>query len=134
MMEHWGNPIWRLFHVMVEKIDETEFRKNKILIIDLINYIGCNLPCIFCTEHYKRSNYICHGDVFHKNGLKILLWEIHNRVNTSKHTPQFKINIIKQYEELDILDVMNDFYEKIYIYDCMDMDFIKKKFNNIKFK
>ena len=47
----WGPPIWTLFHVLIERINDEEFPK---LYKELFNYIKrkCTyLPCTECSQH-----------------------------------------------------------------------------------
>jgi hypothetical protein len=131
MEEHWGRIIWRLLHVLVEKIDEKNFNKNKAVLIELINYIGTNLPCGMCSHHYKKNNYIHHDEIYHKYGLIIKLWDIHNNVNTSREKEVYSIDVVDDYDNYDLSDVVKDFKEKIGKYRSMNMDKVNEELEKI---
>ena len=126
MKEHWGNTIWRFLHVLVEKVDEKKFKEQKCSIIDLINYIGTNLPCGFCSQHYKKFNYIYYNKIYHKDGLIKELCIIHNRVNTSKKTPEYNIRVLNQYNAYDLNEVKADLFELINMYKHVDIEKIQQ--------
>lgn len=125
MKEHWGNIVWRFIHVLVEKVDEKKFKERKNIIIDFINYIGTNLPCGFCSQHYKKFNFICYDKIYHKDGLIKELWIIHNRVNTSKKSSEYNIRVLNQYNVYDLNEVKSDIFELINMYKHVDIEKIQ---------
>lgn len=131
MEEHWGRTIWRLLHVIVKKIDDETFNKHKAILIELINYIGTHLPCGVCSHHYKRENYIQHSEIYHKYGLIIKLWDIHNNVNTSREKEVYRIDVVDDYDNYDLSDVVKDFKEKIGKYRSMNMDKVNEELEKI---
>ena len=131
MEEHWGRTIWRLLHVIVKKIDEENFNKHKAILIELINYIGTHLPCGVCSHHYKRENYIQQSEIYHKYGLIIKLWDIHNNVNISREKEVYRIDVVDDYDNYDLSDVVKDFKEKIGKYRSMNMDKVNEELEKI---
>lgn len=131
MNEHWGTIIWRYLHTMLENINNQDFKNKRIKIINLINYIGSNLPCNICSIHYKKYNFINYNQIFDLEGLKIYLWNIHNNVNKMKNNDLYSINILNQYEEYNYNEVEKDFFEKISIYDVVDMNIIRESLKSI---
>jgi hypothetical protein len=132
MNEHWGNTIWRLLHVLVEKIDTNAFNTCKGEVIDLINYICENLPCNICSFHYKKKYCIQHEEIFHFDGLKIRMWDIHNSINSDRRVATYNYTITKQYMEYCFQEVYDDFYKRIGIYKTMDFKIIEKYLDAIK--
>ena len=132
MEEHWGRIIWRLLHVLVEKIDEKTFNKNKAILIELINYIGTNLPCGMCSHHYKKNNYIHHDEIYHKYGLIIKLWDIHNNVNKSRKIDVYNVKVLDDYVSYNYKDVVEDFINKISKYHSINMEKVKEELGKIK--
>ncbi len=131
MEEHWGRTIWRLLHVIVKKIDEDTFNKHKAILIELINYIGTHLPCGVCSHHYIKENYISHGEIYHKEGLIIKLWDIHNNVNDSRKKNVYSVNVLDDYDNYDLSDVVKDFKEKIGKFRSMNMDKVNEELEKI---
>jgi len=132
MNEHWGNTIWRFLHVLVEKIDANAFNTCKGEVIDLINYICENLPCTICSFHYKQKYCIQHVEIFHKEGLKNRIWDIHNDINSDRNAAKYNFTILEQYVEYNFQDVYDDFYKKIGIYKNMDFKIIGQYLDAIK--
>lgn len=131
MEEHWGRTIWRLLHVMVKKIDEKTFYQHKAILIELINYIGTHLPCGMCSHHYKQENYISHGEIYHKEGLIIKLWDIHNNVNDSRKKNVYSVNVLDDYDDYEFEDVVKDFKEKIGKFHTINMDKVSEELKKI---
>lgn len=111
--EHWGTIYWRFLHTFVENIEEDTFSQYKCQIIDLINYIGTHLPCGICSMHYLNLHKIKYTDLFHKEGLKILLWDIQNKISISNSRKPYPRNILLQYKSLDYNTILSEFHDRI---------------------
>ena len=131
MKEHWGTITWRFLHTLLENINEEKFNIKRNDIIDLINYIGLNLPCGICSYHYRKNNIISVENMFYKNSLIIKLWAIHNNVNESRNVNVYSIGILDQYKSYDYKETENDFFEKISIYKTIDMNKVRECLNKI---
>ena len=131
MKEHWGTIIWRFLHTLLENTDDENFNIKKHYFIELINYIGLNLPCGICSYHYRKNNIISVENIFNKKGLITELWAIHNNVNESRKINVYSIGILDQYKSYDYKETENDFFEKISAYKTIDMNKVREYLNKI---
>ena len=51
-MEKWGSKIWIFLHAFSVKIKDNTFNENKLMILEFIELIFNNLPCIICKKEY----------------------------------------------------------------------------------
>lgn len=131
MKEHWGTIIWRFLHTLLENTDDENFNIKKKYFIELINYIGLNLPCGICSYHYRKNNIISVENIFYKKGLITELWAIQNNVNESRKVNVYSIGILDQYKSYDYKETENDFFEKISVYRSIDMNKVRGYLNKI---
>ena len=106
----WGKTTWTLFHCMAEKIDESFYRKNKYLILDMIKKICNNLPCPDCARHASAfMSTVNVNSVPNKREFRAMLYVFHNRVNSRLGKPQFKHKNLNQHKNLNIGIVLHNF-------------------------
>jgi hypothetical protein len=106
----WGASTWYLFHTMAEKIKDDFFLQKRKEILDLIFLICSNLPCPICSEHAKTYlNSINFNNIQTKQGLKRMLLDFHNNVNSRKHYSLFNISQLKMYESAKINNILQYF-------------------------
>ena len=104
--QHWGPPIWNLFHTIVEKIKEDKYSLIYIQVFSFISQICNNLPCPDCTMHAKQVlSKINPNHLQNKIDFKNFLYVFHNAVNKRTNKPLFK------YEDLEIYKSKNVVYE-----------------------
>lgn len=81
----WGEPFWNLFHVLAEKVNETDFYLIRAELLNTIYTICSNLPCPDCTNHAVHYlNGINFNTIRTKEDLKTMLYNFHNAVNARK--------------------------------------------------
>lgn len=86
----WGEPFWNLFHVLAEKVKESEFQRIRVDFLNFIYLICSNLPCPDCTTHAVHYlNGINFNAIMTKDELKNMLFNFHNNVNARKGYPLF---------------------------------------------
>jgi len=86
----WGEPFWNLFHVLAEKVKESEFERIRVNFLNFIYLICSNLPCPDCTTHAVHYlNGINFNAINNKEELKNMLFNFHNNVNARKGYPIF---------------------------------------------
>ena len=86
----WGEPIWNLFHVLAEKVKESEFPRIRSELLNVIYTICSNLPCPDCANHaIQYLNDIHYKNIQTKEQLKNMLFRFHNEVNARKLFPLF---------------------------------------------
>ena len=86
----WGEPFWNLFHVLAEKVKESEFQRIRVEFLNLIYLICSNLPCPDCTRHAVHYlNGINFNAITTKEDLKTMLFNFHNSVNARKGNALF---------------------------------------------
>ena len=106
----WGEPYWFLFHVLAEKIKETEFPRLRAGLLNLIYTICSNLPCPECTSHaVQYLNGINFNTIQTKNDLKMMLYNFHNTVNARKKYPLFPLEKMDKYALGLVIPVIENF-------------------------
>lgn len=86
----WGEPFWNFFHVLAEKVKESEFPKIRKELLNIIYTICTNLPCPDCTQHaVQYLNGINFNHIQTRDQLKDMLYHFHNAVNARKGYPLF---------------------------------------------
>jgi hypothetical protein len=108
--EVWGPPIWTLFHVLAENINEQQF---PTLIGPLFSYIKniCKfLPCPECSEHSTSTlSSIRMDQIDTKDKFRVSLFIFHNSVNRKKNKQLFNIKDIGVYGRMSLLNVWKRF-------------------------
>jgi hypothetical protein len=106
----WGEPFWFLFHVLAEKIKESEFPSLRAGLLNLIYTICSNLPCPECTSHaVQYLNGINFNTIQTKNDLKMMLFNFHNTVNARKNYPIFPLEKMDKYTKGLVVPVIENF-------------------------
>lgn len=103
----WGPLCWRCLHGMAYQLDHAEYiteRDVEIFCLFLI-VLAWVLPCVYCRESYTKfvGQYLqpsAHGrkiDIFmEQRQLQVLVWEIHNLVNTKLDKLQFPLSLMQK--------------------------------------
>ena len=109
--QHWGPPIWNLFHTIVEKIKEDKYSLIYIQVFSFISQICNNLPCPSCAEHAtKYISALNFNIITNKEQLKDVLFRFHNEVNLRKGYRQFaKEDLNVTYSSKNTIAVINEF-------------------------
>lgn len=110
----WGEPFWNLFHVLAEKIHESQFYSLRMGLLNIIYTICSNLPCPDCTRHaVLYLNSINFNNINTKHKLKEMLFNFHNNVNARKQYPLFPIHLLEEkYKCMDVLKTINIFLQE----------------------
>ena len=83
--EVWGPPIWTLFHVLAEKINERAYPFYAGQLFGVIKTICSALPCPECTSDASIFlGKIKIQDLKTKNDFKNMVYLFHNYVNAKK--------------------------------------------------
>jgi hypothetical protein len=110
----WGPPIWKLFHVLIEKIKDESFKNIYLSLFNQIKRICSNLPCPDCSKHatyFLSTVKIEH--ISNKNDFKNMLHYFHNKVNLRKNKPTFPQSDINKYKNYPLIPTYNNFV-KVY--------------------
>jgi len=106
----WGPPIWRLLHTMAEKIHEDDFNKLMPQMFVLIKRVCAYLPCPDCSQHATQFlAKLKPEQISTKINFKNTLYIFHNMVNVRKKKPLFNYGNINVYQNLNIVNVFNNF-------------------------
>lgn len=103
----WGTYTWILFHWIAENIKETEFKKEKKNIIDLISNICHNLPCPDCRGHainFLKLHKL--SEIQTKEDLSYYIHYFHNAVNNRLTKTIENNDILKKYKKVHINKLM----------------------------
>lgn len=107
----WGEPFWNLFHVLAEKVNENDFERIRVDLLNLVYMICSNLPCPDCTTH---AVHYLNGTNFRtiktKEDLKNMFFNFHNSVNARKGYPIFQRSELEsKYRSGNILVIIDVF-------------------------
>lgn len=106
----WGEPFWILFHVLAEKIKESEFPRLREGLLNLVLTICSNLPCPECTNHaIQYLNGINFNTIRTKNDFKDMMYNFHNSVNVRKEYPIFPREGLEKYSRGNVIPIIENF-------------------------
>ena len=106
----WGEPFWNLFHVLAEKVRESEFSRVRAGLLNLVLTICSNLPCPECTGHATRYlNAINFNTIRTKEDFKKMIYVFHNSVNARKQYPIYPEEKLTKYETGNIIAIIENF-------------------------
>ena len=110
-INRWGPAVWNLFHCMTINLKDQHFDNAKNLLYKIITNICFNLPCPDCKEHASKIIKNINVNSFKtKNDFVIFIFQFHNLVNLKTNKPVLKHDILKQYENMNFINVINEFY------------------------
>jgi hypothetical protein len=108
--EEWGPGIWNLFHSLIEKINETDYSIIGLELFSYIKQICNNLPCPQCSMHAtKFLSSVKYETINSKDGLKKIIYILHNAVNVRKQKKTFNYDNLEMYKRMNIIQVFNRF-------------------------
>ena len=88
--EVWGPPIWTLFHVLAEKINEHMYPFYAGQLFNIVKQICSALPCPECTNDATIVlSKIKIQDLKTKEDFKKMIYIFHNYVNAKKRKPLY---------------------------------------------
>jgi hypothetical protein len=108
--EVWGPHIWRLFHTLVERLNEDDYPFVYKSLVSQIQRICRFLPCPDCASH--ATKYLTKVNLANsktKTELKNALYLFHNYVNARKRKPLFNYANIDTYKNYKLSSVINNF-------------------------
>ena len=108
--EVWGPPIWTLFHVLAEKINERAYPFYAGQLFSVIKNICSALPCPECTSDASIFlGKIKIQDLKTKNDFKNMVYLFHNYVNAKKRKRLYNYSGLEIYKNYNIINVFNRF-------------------------
>ena len=108
--EVWGPPIWTLFHVLAEKINERAYPFYAGQLFSVIKNICSALPCPECTSDASIFlGKIKIQDLKTKNDFKNMVYLFHNYVNAKKRKRLYNYSSLDIYKNYNIVNVFNRF-------------------------
>jgi len=108
--EVWGPPIWTLFHVLAEKINERAYPFYAGQLFSVIKNICSALPCPECTSDASIFlGKIKIQDLKTKNDFKNMVYLFHNYVNAKKRKRLYNYSGLEVYKNYNIVNVFNRF-------------------------
>lgn len=113
MTKTWGPPTWYLFHTLAEKMNEDDFAKIKMELINIIKMVCKNLPCPDCSGHATSIlNKLNLNLINSKNDLKKMLLWFHNQVNRRLRNPIFtQDDLDKKYKLANTKNIVEYFIQ-----------------------
>jgi len=133
MTDKWGPPTWNFLHTIAEKIKDEEYPRIGTELVNYIVRIINYLPCPDCSKH--ASDYINKRVPPYKfqtkEGLKEVLYYLHNYVNTRTNKPTPGIEILNRYKQkYTANDVVNTFNMFARVYNTKgNMNFIMESYH-----
>ena len=108
--EVWGPPIWTLFHVLAEKINERAYPFYAGQLFSVIKNICSALPCPECTNDASIFlGKIKIQDLKTKTDFKNMVYLFHNYVNAKKRKRLYNYSSLDIYKNYNIVNVFNRF-------------------------
>jgi hypothetical protein len=108
--EVWGPPIWILFHVLAEKINERVYPFYVGQLFSVIKNICSALPCPECTRDASIFlGKIKIQELKTKNDFKNMIYFFHNYVNAKKRKHLYNYSSLEVYKKYNIINVFNRF-------------------------
>lgn len=108
----WGEPFWNMFHVLAEKIKESEFSRLREGLLNLVFTICSNLPCPDCTTHaVQYLNGINFNTIRTKDDFKMMMYNFHNTVNVRKDYPIFPKEGLEKYARGNVIPIIENFMQ-----------------------
>lgn len=129
----WGAPTWMFFHMIPEKLSDTNFINNKASVIQLITTICNNLPCPSCSQHATQYMKKVNFNAIHTTeDLKKMLYIFHNSVNERKKYAEFSYDDLNEkYSNLEFNQVVNKFMfhfqQKVYAINLIAQQISRQK-------
>jgi len=109
--EVWGPAVWRLFHVLSEKISDEAYHHIGGQLFYFISKICKFLPCPECSADASRFlAKIKMTNLKTKLDLKNTMYLFHNYVNIKKRKPLFNYGNINIYKNYRIMPIINNFF------------------------
>jgi hypothetical protein len=108
--EVWGPPTWRFLHCLAEQIQEDQFNAIGPQLYSIILSICKNLPCPDCSAHATNFfNKLKKDSVKSKNGLRAVLFTLHNQVNSRKKKPAYPESDLASYSSRNLRETYTNF-------------------------
>ena len=106
----WGPPIWKLFHVLIEKIKDDSFKNIYLSLFNHIKRICSYLPCPECSKHATHFlSTVKMEQISNKIDFKHMLHYFHNKVNLRKKKPLFQQSHLDKYKNNFLIPTYNNF-------------------------
>lgn len=108
--EVWGPAIWKLFHTLIEKMNDDAYPIVVNSMFNIITRICKFLPCPECSK--DASNFLAKINVSNfktKEEFKNMFYLFHNWVNVKKRKQLYNYSNMNKYANLDLNYVINDF-------------------------
>jgi hypothetical protein len=109
--EVWGPHIWRMFHTLIEKINDEAYPIIYKQLVFHIERICRDLPCPDCANH--ATKYLTKANLSNnktKIELKNALYLFHNYVNARKKKPLYNYENINVYKNYKLIQIINNFF------------------------
>jgi len=109
--EVWGPAVWRLFHMLSEKISDEAYHHIGGQLFYFISKICKFLPCPECSADASRFlAKIKMSNLKTKLDLKNTMYLFHNYVNIKKRKSLFNYGNINLYKNYRIMPIINNFF------------------------
>jgi hypothetical protein len=108
--EVWGPAIWRLFHTLIERLNEDVYSYVSPQLFNMIVKICKFLPCPECSN--DATNFLAKikmSDIKTKAEFKNTFYLFHNWVNAKKRKQLFNYSYMSVYRKYKLIDVINNF-------------------------
>lgn len=106
---YWSTVTWTLLHTFPKTLSNDFFVENKETILALLYDICISVPCPICSKHaithLNKYNYFNKMINNTPKELETNIFNFHNTVNKSLSKPIENISILKEYENIDFLEV-----------------------------
>jgi hypothetical protein len=129
---YWSSITWLFLHTFPLTFTDDFYNNNKKTILNLIYSICVNVPCPICSKHARmhlnKYNYFHENINKNKEDLILNVFHFHNIVNTSLSKPLFNKNLLNAYNNLDFIEIYNEWMTK-YTINIINLKLYNQKIN-----
>ena len=106
--KNWGNATWILFHTLIEKIKNENYKRIGPIVFNIIKNICTILPCPECKQHaieYLKPISFKHLPT--KEHMKQFFYHFHNHVNIRAKKTHYSYEHMSKYETGNLYVIFN---------------------------
>lgn len=113
---YWSTITWTLLHIFPKALTQDFYNQHRENILNLLYEICVNVPCPICSKHARHN--LGKYNFFHKSinktpeDLANNIFKFHNEVNKMLGKPLFDASHLKQYDDLDFIEVYTEWSDR----------------------
>jgi hypothetical protein len=106
----WGPPLWKFLHSFSINISDEGYDKIGKQFFNILYSICKSLPCPECASHASDFIKKVNPNTLQKKiDMVNMIYLFHNAVNKRKMKPMFHYTLLRNYEQISVIDAYNHF-------------------------